>query len=529
MKVIFRKYESITIFVLIVIIVFGLFSRFYNIVDDNFVYFDEGKYLNTNRWFVSWIDQNISSLGVVKLLKSLRVLVYLGLATEKPLWYFFSDLRVFFLGEKAWFFPKLLSAIFGSLTVALVYLFSKKYYKCRWTAILAVAILAVYPSHVYYSRLALQETASAFFFLSGMYFYFFPRKFHFNTFLSGFFFACTYLTNYRMIIVPVFPALCELYLALQNRRMPNFRKFIWNILTCFTVIICLAALKDGIHFKYIYAWVFMQIRWVSTNFNILKFLSYPYYIFKLEGIEIGVLFFLNFLLLFLKRTDIFLISFIAFFQMLLFSFPYEQALRYLCIIMPFIAMSVARFIIFLFQQSHLERYKPVFFIFVYLMFIGQILRINKILHFSTDHNKAIIEILTDDQEAKILTTVPSITGLLVKKGHFEKVPRTFYGFAQLYNQGYRYLIVDPQIYVDHTFSGYRFDPNLIHYLQRIRKGIEPYRIFPHMEQALLERFVFDHTMDLKDSLSFLRLSQKNHWGELYVYSMDEIMKMERMF
>jgi len=176
-----EKLKKIVILSLILIVAIGVFFRFHNITENQFFYYDEGMWLNANRGFVSVVSNNPPQ-NFGETLKILNVSLKLSLSSAKSLWLFLSNLRGLFASGDSWYFSRILSAIFGTLTLLLVFLFSKRYHSSNRIALLSVALLAILPSHVYYSRLALQESLSTFCFLAGLYFYVFPRKFSIRTF-----------------------------------------------------------------------------------------------------------------------------------------------------------------------------------------------------------------------------------------------------------------------------------------------------------------------------------------------------------
>jgi len=88
--------------------------------------------------------------------------------------------------------------------VVLLYFFSKRYFNSKTIAILSSLLLLILPSHVFYSRLGMQESLSALLFLSAVYLYISRERIHWPFFVSALLLACVYLTNYRMIIAPVF-------------------------------------------------------------------------------------------------------------------------------------------------------------------------------------------------------------------------------------------------------------------------------------------------------------------------------------
>ena len=127
-----------------------------------------------------------------------------ALTTAKALWFFILNLRVFILGPEAWFFARLISAVSGLATVVLLFFWARHYFKSERIAFLSALLLLILPSHVFYSRLGMQEALSALLFLSAIYLYTSRQRIHWTFFISALLLACVYFTNYRMIIAPVF-------------------------------------------------------------------------------------------------------------------------------------------------------------------------------------------------------------------------------------------------------------------------------------------------------------------------------------
>jgi len=270
----------------------GIGLRFINITDSQFVFYDEGMYLDYHIDFLYHLEKNppksVSQLG-----HYLSIAAHLSVANTKVLWFFISFLRGFFFGPEAWFFTRVVSAIFGSLTLGVIYLFAKKYYHSKWAGLLSLALLAVLPSHVFYSRLGLQEALSAFCFLSGFYFYFFPRKVNYRTFLSGVLFGAVFFTNYRMIVLPLVIGLCELGLCLVYKEKFNVRKFLYTTLTFLLIVFGIGNIDHGANTNIAFAWMFYQAHLARGQFDFLNLLAYPYYVFRLESLLFGLLFFAN--------------------------------------------------------------------------------------------------------------------------------------------------------------------------------------------------------------------------------------------
>ena len=169
-------------------------------------------YLGYNRAFLNLVANNpahdLNELGII-----LSLMFKTALTTAKALWFFILNLRVFVLGPEAWFFARWVSAFSGLATVVLLYFWVKRYFNSQRIAILSALLLLILPSHVFYSRLGMQEALSTLLFLSAIYLYMLNERIRWPFFVSAFLLACVYFTNYRMIIAPVFIAFIECFNA----------------------------------------------------------------------------------------------------------------------------------------------------------------------------------------------------------------------------------------------------------------------------------------------------------------------------
>ncbi|MCC6758151.1 MAG: glycosyltransferase family 39 protein, partial [Candidatus Omnitrophica bacterium] len=211
------------------LILAGVIFRWAGINDSDFIFYDEGYYLDWNRPFGEALAHHRLT-GLDEVSKAAYAYVSRCLASGKTLWFMIADSRIFFGGLEQWSFSRVWAAIIGVATLALTFLFAKKFFKNKNIALGATALLAVLPSHVFYSRIGMQESLSTILVLSGFYFYLFPPKFGWRTFAAGFFWGMAYFSNYRLIMLPVMITFCEMYLAFSHRRYPDVRKWLWAIL-----------------------------------------------------------------------------------------------------------------------------------------------------------------------------------------------------------------------------------------------------------------------------------------------------------
>jgi len=510
--------------VTILLIFIGLFLRFMNIKQDHFIFYDEGYYLNYNLTIVDTIN-NHPLKNFYDFRQALYALLRFSLNTGKTLWFLIVDSRAFWGAMESWYLPRVISALAGSLTLFVMYIFARRFYNSTWIGLLSVGLLSVLPSHIFYSRLALQEALSTLFFLLGFYFYFFPKKFCYRTFISAFFFICVFFTNYRLIIIPVFVALVEVIWWITDKELPNFRKYFWHTLIFFFIILMVGCIDEGQNMRVIFSWMFHQVDLAKGKFDLFNLISYPYYIFKLESIFFGLLFFAN--IYYLNRHEwhkafpfLLICCMIA-----IFSTVGERAARYLCVGLPFIVMSVSSVIVDFWNLKNHRQWRWGMTLLIFLTFVTLLQKSYVIANSRTDYKTAMDYVLRVDPHTKVLSTQSWVQNLYsAERNDVKEIPHAFSRLLDLYAQGYRYLIVGPQAYVSFTESNVKFEPPLEGYLGFITSRVKPVKIYSHFNDAILERFVFEHNENLMKSLDFLN-SKDKQYGALRVYDIKKCIRI----
>ena len=263
--------KKIFIGIIILLVLAGSGMRLNNIATNDFVFYDEGYYLNHNRKFAQIVaDFYPKDLG--EFWKAFYAYIRFSLASGKALWFAMVDLRIFWGGMNVWFYPKVVSSFFGVMTLVLTFFFARKFYNSLTVGAIAAALLALLPSHVFYSRVGLQEAFSTFLVLGGFYLYIFPRKFGWKTFLAGILFAAAFFANYRLIMLPVLIAFAELWLSVSDGKRPNFRKYLWAILTFFSCVFLIGNIDDGQNTIITFAWMFHQTHMAESKFDLINFI-----------------------------------------------------------------------------------------------------------------------------------------------------------------------------------------------------------------------------------------------------------------
>lgn len=516
------KFKSFLPATIGLVILAGLVIRYYHISDNQFLFYDEGMYLGYNRAFLNLVannpPHNLGDLGII-----ISLMLRMALGTAKALWFFILNLRVFFLGPEAWFFARWVSAVSGLATVVLLYFWVKRHYHSHRVAVLSALLLLILPSHVFYSRLGMQEALSSLLFLSAIYLYTVKPTIRWPFFVSAVLLSCVFFTNYRMIIAPVFMAFIEAFNAFVFHKKLNWQKILIYFAVFYGIVWGVGSLYGGINNHVTTAWMFHQAADAGGKFNAINFLSYPYYVFALEGFFLGLIFWANIYLIVSREYSKLLAFGIVLLQMLIFSFAAEKGARYLCVVLPFVSAASAIVIDDAWQRWSSSSSR-IAIVLVCLGAVGGMLyRSIAIAGSSTDYEKAVRFVTDRNPQAAIVSTQPLVEGLFLKSDQkIVPCPQDLPSLFDDYQQGARYLIVDPQAFISWTADGRRFSPPLNNFLEFVVRYIEPLRTFPHLNKITLQRFVLDHNEELGDSIVFLSGAQRRQDNQIRVYDLENI-------
>ncbi len=493
----------------------GILMRFWHITQPEFFLYDEGLYFNYNHNLVDFIRYHgIHSKEDFQF--ALLLWFRFSMASGKALWFLLLDSRIFLGWMDVLFIPRLVSAVSGVMTIGVTFLFARRLFGSTKAGLLSAVLLAVLPSHVFYSRLAFQEALSTLFLISGFYCYLFPRKLCVRTFVGSLLLVGAYFTNYRMIVLPVLVAFTEFVFSLSEKRPPDIRKYIWHTLAFLACIVIIGNLDLAENALVTYSWMFHQADLARDQFDWINVLSYPYYLFRLESFIFGILFFGNVYFIWKKEWPKLVPFAIVCFQMLMFSLPAEKGARYLCVVTPFMAMAVAALVVALFEKT-----KTVSIVLSVLLISSLFYKSFQIVQSRSAYGPAMAFLNERDPNARVLSTQPWIELLYAKdKKSVYETPHQINGLFALYSNGFRYLILCPQTYISWTKDGNRFTEDLENYLPFFQFNVKPINVFEHLNQVMLERFVFEHNENLRRSIKFLN-SSDSHLGEIRIYDIKQ--------
>ena len=512
------SYSTLKIICLIVI-VFGCLLRFFEITHNSFIFYDEGMYLNHNRELLFKIQQ-FPPKDAHEFLAIVHILFLTALATAKWLWFFISNIRVFIGGPEIFYFTRVVSAVCGVLTVGLTYVFARHLFRSKEVALLSAAILAVLPSHVFYSRLAMQESFSTLCLLAGIYLYCSRRSLSVVLIAATVFLSAVYFTNYRMIVIPILLGVVEFVHSLMEKRPVNWFKYCTAVFMFFAIIVGIGLINHGSNLSITTAWMGHQAQMASGQWRWLNLFCYPYSIFRLEGPLFALMLLSSLYWVLKKDWQKLLPAAVVFVQMLIFTLASEKGARYLCVTLPFAAMAVAIGVHqFVLKTSIFKQWAPP--VLLGLLFFSLIGKSVSVVGTPSGYEQAVGFIKQTDPQSKILSTQPLIVSLWENDpADVQPVPKNLHDLIVRYAQGYHYLIIDPQAYVSWTASGARFTTPLVDYVGFIRGNMPPAVKFSQLSPALLERFVMDHNEDLVNSIKFLN-NKDQDFGGVYVYDLTQ--------
>lgn len=508
-------------FLLILLIaggVLGVFFRFYHLRQSGFVFYDEGYYLHYNLPILEFIaEQNLVTWS--DKFKALNAYLQRAFFSGKSLWFVLMDMRYLWGGLYDWAWPKVLAAFLGTATLAATYGFARRFYNDHAVAVLSVVLLAVLPGHVFYSRTGLQEALSTLLVLGGLFYYLFPHRFGWRSLASGLLLSAAYFSNYRLIMLPALLVAVEIWLGVSARRDADVRHCVWTCVTFFVSVVVIGALYDGGNLRWVFSWIFIQGQAASEHFNWLNLLSHPFYIFRLENGIFGLLLFSALGWMWRGDRSRWIPAVLVLTQMAVFSLTHEKAPRYVCVIFPFMGMTVAYVIMRVYRAASEMWMRSLWMAIVAVMVLMMSVKAWSVARIETDYKPAVEFMVEQDPSSRFLSTQEYVLKLYaLHPDAVMPVPHTFEALVQKAGEGYRFLVLDPQAYIGWSADEKRFQQSLDGYLQFILdRNLPVERVYPHMSQTALERFVFEHSENLARSQAFLAQASKKGYGQLRVY------------
>jgi hypothetical protein len=505
-------------------VMLGVFLRIYGLGDSGIFFYDEALYLNHSLQAFDIIRaQHLA--GFSDLWKAFFFYIHWPLNFTKPIWILIVDSRFLFTQWNDWDYAKFASCFFGVMTLPLLFFFARRFFNSLAIACLSVAILALLPGHVFYSRIGLQEAFSAFVVLAGFYVYMFPNRFGKNAFFAGLLLSMAYLANYRLIMLPGLLVVTELWFGLVAKQGVRWRHLVWTCVTFLAVMVVVGSLLGGTQIRYTFAWVFHQQDMAVSKRLWTEIFAYPYYLFRLENWVLAGAFFASIYFLVRRRWVMAWPFVVVCVQMLFFTTATDRGARYIAIVLPLMAMSSAALIYTVYQDVKHQAKVIVLVVVLFLMFSGMIWRSAELISDVSAYEPSVQYLLEKSTDVKFVTTQDLVQRLYVHdRGHVLPVPEDVFVLFQDYAKGYRYLILDPQGYISFTGNDYKWGLPLKGYVSFIERTVLPLKTFSHFNHAVMERVVFEHSDNLFQSIRYLNSPDLAKMSSLRVYDMTMVIR-----
>ncbi len=515
---IFLKYAP-----LLLILILASIFRFYGLPNQGIVLFDEASF-------------QTRALEIHKVISSEHSYSSSYLYVDsKILWLAFILLaQVVF--DQSIFIIQSLSAIFALATISLTYLLAKRMYQSHMIGLLSALFLSFSSYHIFYSRLAVSESATIFFAVLSVYLYLGAKsqKLYFLVGLAGMSTGMGFLLDrFRVGLVPVFMMLIEVFeIRFEKRKFIDSLK---NIL--FYGFNMILSVMVGAFLLY----QLLNTLGVATpdygeglrrhlslhqfeGIDFLGFFSYPFFLGQIEGASYYVLLALSFMFIKHKRSTLLPILICAV-QIIGASLADERGARSISVILPFLSILCATTIWNLYQQFTIKRFNRSALVFMIVaVLFPSVINSLKLLNFRSGMKEAGDFIVSQDTKAGVVSSSMYYTKLYMPHTQVTQIYREDYqALNDLLGQGYSYLLLDPEQYVMNTVDGAWNKTQLTPVLSAIRKGCSLEAKVRHFNTETHKRFVFEHNKNFIDTLRMLN-SVNDHSGDIDIYDLSQCLQ-----
>jgi len=252
---------------------------------------------------------------------------------------------------------RLVAAIFGTLTVILVFFLAKRWYTTK-EAILASTLIAILPLHVIFSRFAFVDVVATFFIVFAIYLV--EQKKHFV--LSGIVFGMAFLTKYSTLLLwLLYWAYIFSHKLFEDKKSKGYYKeklssFVLTNLASFTVVILSTGFKFVNLFYLAYGVVYSAIIQTVSGYDTPLFLLIALFDSLSPLLYACTLLSFIYLLAFdRERRSTKLLLFLNLSFLVIAVLQARTSLRHLVIITPFLVIVLARFLTLVLQSKKIKR------------------------------------------------------------------------------------------------------------------------------------------------------------------------------
>jgi len=456
------------------------------------------------------------------------------------------------------------SALFGSMTIPLLFILSRRLYGTR-VALLACFLLAVSACHVWYSRTGFAEADTAFFVLLTVYLYVrSSEKGHpFLFCLTGLSAGLGFLVHHRFILFLVALWILEVFRYLQARREGKKggalrAYFALNLCFCLPLVaveslyhagfIALQALGMVMPCPTYFTQLLLILAYIQVNnlipyahfFDLSNFLTYPYLFWFFEGPLFCFLLVGGILTLAGRhRGPDLLVGLLLLGPLLFYSYQNAEA-RFMSGSLPFAMVSAA-----LFLHSALEEAKKrgpaatkaawiVLMVLLPLQGGAAWSRIQDQSRLRADYREA-ARYVQSQGGGKVVCAYPHPFRLYLGTDRTIVPPASEQELRNLYDQGARFAVIVE--FLDYYMA--RFDiPELKERFPAIRSLLESrdlmrrvYRSSPPVFEAQCDFCgsllnILEINLNFRKSLAFWRESRENAYGSIKVYDLGKFFRPE---
>ncbi len=494
---------------LVLILVLGASLRFYRITELEPGIWDEGSYLLEARFISSFcggvwrsaklfVKERISGQDLWKKEEQLPG-IREGTKGMPPkygriLHCTFAAAANLVAGERP-YTGNVINAVFGTLTLLLVFLLGRLMYDER-TGLVAALILAVMGYHIHYSRSWLAEVDTLFFVTLAFYFYYrsrfrFPHLSQKALALCGLVLGIGFTAHNRCIVIFGLLFLLELLLFRKStgisRSVKQLRlvlltgffllpSFLWEVFYHMVFIIfrhLVIPMTTPTFLEQVLFGFWHSLLWgyVSENFRLSGFLTFPYLYQHMNGILALALLAAGLYIAFRRRSlaDRILGAWFLF-PLVLYSLTNAGLTRFFALILPPAAiLSAAAFFAAVGKPGGvslwIRRAQPV--VLILLVLTGVMCCWFRVLPPASGYAEAMEFLKGRDTTRQIATGMP-LCQVYVGVENVKRPPETMEELEELYREGFRYYVID----FNRILYTY-YQMNRVEVMDRVAESLDP--------------------------------------------------------
>jgi hypothetical protein len=484
-----RKTKWLTVLMLLAIVASGAVFRFHKLhtvepfLADEAIYVLEARYLYSiveSAWHSMRLKAEEQKTGEDLWNREKEAERFTEHIEGKPPWFarpghlYLVCLAMMIFGPDSLIVGPVVSAFFGTLCIPLIFLLGRKFYG-NTAGLLGAAFFSLSGVQVIYSRSGLTEQDSLFFFLLALLFYVNdraaqPERKWWSLILSGFFIGVSFVVHYRMVTYMVAIAVLELPFWLRWRReellyalkraaillgFASLPLVLTELPYYFVMLAVHMFLKARLPFQTYFEQLMGQAMYLvltykdapNTGLRLDNFLTYPYLIWKMEGPAFAIgLIPAALVILWTRRKEDLLLTVLIVVPFLMCTLFNPRA-RYLSGFIPFLGLMIATAVQRLREEDRfagLRWARPVAAAAVVLILAFGAVYSYRAAVPKTSYARSIDFIRThQDGQPKHMASLTVVSQAFCG---VKNVPSEWASseeeLRELYDQGYRYFIID---------------------------------------------------------------------------------------